>query len=186
MQSRLVHFFDMKGITFYYEDIKRSMERMTMEEVGIVFTTIMKSLESETIPTFEDERLDILADGFKNDMEKGLNKTKAKRENGLKGGAPVGNQNAKRINPNPKCVGTINLDSAPVIKQIEKEEVNENNLQLFLGYLQDKKPQKNQALSLLLMANPSISGYCETNKINKATQEKAWDIYVNSDSKLQS
>lgn len=161
----------MKGITFYYEDIKRSMERMTMEEIGIVFTTIMKSLESETIPTFDDERLDILADGFKNDMEKGLNKTKARRENGSKGGAPVGNQNAKRIKPNEDFEAHVDL------KPKTDGEIDENHLQLLLGLLQERNPQRNQTINGLFNSNPSISGFCETNRINKATQEKAWAIY---------
>lgn len=153
----------MKGITFFYNDIKRGMERMTDEELGLVFRTFMKNIDNEIIPIFDDERLDILADGFKQDMEKGIKNAVARRENGSKGGAPRGNQNAAKVKPN------ANFD----------EEVDNEKKEMFMSFLEQKNPPKNQSLTSLFNHNPSISGFCDTNIINQATREKAWYEYVN-------
>ena len=98
------------------------------------------------------------------------------RNNGSKGGRPKKDKE--------QCVSEHAVQSEPNNKQIkpntnfDKGEVDENNLQLFLGLLNERHPQKNQTLSLLLNANSSISGFCDTNRINQATREKAWEIYT--------
>ena len=114
----------------------------------------------------------MMFDGFKKCLEKGLARVKIKRENGSKGGAPLGNQNAKK---NKEEVESKQIKPNT---NFDKGEVDENNLQLFLGLLNERHPQKNQTLSLLLNANSSISGFCDTNRINQATREKAWEIYT--------
>lgn len=161
----------MKGITFFYNDIKRGMERMTDEELGFVFRTFMKNIDNEIIPIFDDERIDILADGFKQDMEKGIKNAVARRENGSKGGAPIGNRNAAKIKPN------TNFDKN--VTDYKEEEVDNEKKEMFLSLLIEKNPPTNQSLTSLFNHNPSISGFCDTNIINQATREMAWNEYIN-------
>ena len=161
----------MDGLTIYYSDIKRGMDELTNEELGLVRRTIFECMQTGEIPTFEDRVVDIASIGFKNCLEKGFNRSKTNSRNGSKGGAPLGNQNARK--------NKEESDTRP-LKPNTNFDVNENDLQLFLGYLEERKPQKNQTLNLLLNSNSSISGFCETNRISRATQEKAWDIYVNN------
>lgn len=76
---------------------------MTDEQLGQIMRNIFEGAETETIPTFDDMVMDLLADPFKNCLQKGINKVNAKRINGAKGGAPEGNQNARKdktITPN--------------------------------------------------------------------------------------
>ena len=171
----------MKGITFYKEDIKRSMARMTDEELGFVFRTFMENIDDEIIPTFEDERLDMLTDGFKMDMEKGIKNAVARRENGSKGGAPRGNQNAAKIKPNTNFDRVVKNYACDLDENVvaNKEEVDNDKKEMFLGFLREKKPQTNQDLTCLLQHNASISGFGDTNRINYATQEQAWEEYKN-------
>lgn len=155
------------------------MDRMTNEELGFVLRTFINSLESEIIPTFDDDILDMKADGFKVCMEKGLDCVKRKKEG-------VNNRWSKEKEKTPKLVGEIEPDTKPVImnqtvKPKESQEVDENKLQLFLGVLQERKPQKNQTLRTLLNMNSSISGFCDSNKINYVTREKAWELYNNEE-----
>ena len=88
----------MKGVTIYYDDIKRGMEKMTNEELGYVCRKVFEAMESNTIPTFENELLDSNAIGFKNCLEKGIKVSKARSKAGKTGGAPEGNQNARKYN----------------------------------------------------------------------------------------
>lgn len=162
----------MQGITLYLNDLEQARKWATDEELGHFLRIALDAAETETIPTFDNKNDDMMFDGFKKCLEKGIARVKIKRENGSKGGAPLGNQNAKK---NKEEVESKQIKPNT---NFDKGEVDENNLQLFLGLLNERHPQKNQTLSLLLNANSSISGFCDTNRINQATREKAWEIYV--------
>ena len=162
----------MQGITLYLNDLEQARKWATDEELGRFLRIALDAAETETIPTFDNKNDDMMFDGFKKCLEKGLARVKIKRENGSKGGAPLGNQNAKK---NKEEVESKQIKPNT---NFDKGEVDENNLQLFLGLLNERHPQKNQTLSLLLNANSSISGFCDTNRINQATREKAWEIYT--------
>lgn len=159
----------MQGITLYLNDLEQARKWATDEELGRFLRIALDAAETETIPTFDNKNDDMMFDGFKKCLEKGIARVKIKRENGSKGGAPVGNQNARKIKPNENF--EVN------VRPITNGKIDENNLQLFLGLLSERKPQKNQSLKTLLDLNSSISGFCETNRINQATREKAWEIY---------
>lgn len=161
----------MQGITLYLNDLEQARKWATDEELGRFLRIALDAAETETIPTFDNKNDDMMFDGFKKCLEKGIARVKIKRENGSKGGAPLGNQNAKK---NKEEVESKQIKPNT---NFDKGEVDENNLQLFLGLLNERHPQKNQTLSLLLNANSSISGFCDTNRINQATREKAWEIY---------
>jgi hypothetical protein len=161
----------MQGITLYLNDLEQARKWATDEELGRFLRIALDAAETETIPTFDNKNDDMMFDGFKKCLEKGIARVKIKRENGSKGGAPLGNQNAKK---NKEEVESKQIKPNT---NFDKGEVDENNLQLFLGLLSERKPQKNQSLKTLLDLNSSISGFCETNRINQATREKAWEMY---------
>ena len=156
----------MKGITIYLDLVKQTAKRLSDEELGRFFRATLEAAETETIPTFEDEKDDILFDGFRTCLEQGLKCVNGKRTGGK-------NSSDKRNKKSEDVTTQIKPNT-----NFDKGEVDENNLQLFLGLLNERKPQKNQTLSLLLNANSSISGFCDTNRINQATREKAWEIYT--------
>lgn len=92
------------------------------------------------------------------------------------------NNNKKEIKPNSNFETTEKETETTPKLEIEEtetfEEIDEEKGQLFLNLLQEKQPQKNQSLYMLIIMNPSIRNFCDTNEINKATQEKAWDKYI--------
>ena len=92
-------------------------------------------------------------------IEPTFSKSKTNAKNGKNGGAPIGNKNAA--------------------KNKDTEEVDDEKKEMFLGFLREKMPQTNQDLSCLIQHNSSISGFCDTNRINYATQEQAWEEYKN-------
>lgn len=163
----------MQGVTLYVDIMKPLLKRLgnDYETFGRLVSICLESAENDIIPEqLNNERDDMLFDAFRVCLNKGFEKVNTNRNNGSKGGRPKKDKedtvttetNKQQIKPN------TNFD---------KGEVDENNLQLFLGFLQDRKPQKNQTLNLLLNSNSSISGFCWENKINRSTQEKAWEIY---------
>lgn len=169
----------MNGITIYLDLVRQAKNRLTDEQLGRMFRATLEAAETETMPTFEDPYDDILFDGFRTCLQKGFDCVEKKRKG-------VNNRWSREKAQNPKLVGEIEPDTKPVImnqtvKPKESQEVDENKLQLFLGVLQERKPQKNQTLRTLLNMNSSISGFCDSNKINYVTREKAWELYNNEE-----
>ena len=169
----------MQGVTLYVDVMKPLLKRLgnDYETLGRLVSICLESTENNTIPEKLDDQIDdMLFDAFRVCLNKGFEKVNTNRNNGSKGGRPKKDKE--------QCVSEHAVQSEPNNKQIkpntnfDKGEVDENNLQLFLGLLNERHPQKNQTLSLLLNANSSISGFCDTNRINQATREKAWEIYT--------
>lgn len=170
----------MQGLTLFLNDLEQARKWATDEELGRFLRIALDAAETETIPTFDNKDDDMMFNGFKKCLEKGIERVNTKRKNGAKGGAPVGNQNAKKIKPNVDFDTTVSCYTPTHNIEKRSMDVDNNNLQLLLGKLEEVGPQKNQTMNLLVMNNKTIRNCVEINKINKATQEEAWKIYINN------
>lgn len=172
----------MQGITLYLNDLEQARKWATDEELGRLLRIALDAAETETIPTFDNKDEDMLFDGFKKCLEKGIARVKTKRENGAKGGAPIGNQNAKKIKPNEGFDTTVSCYTPTQIveKRSTDNEVDNNNLQLLLATLEEIKPQTNQTFKMVKWNNKAISNFVDKNRINEATQELAWKLYTSN------
>lgn len=169
----------MQGFTIYLNEFN-NLQYATKEQIGNMFLMAMDACENEIIPSFDNPMDAMLFDGFKRCLEKGF----VRKKNGKNGGAPIGNQNAKKIKPNEGFDTTVSCYTPTQIveKRSIDNEVDNNNLQLLLATLEETKPQTNQTINLLYWNNSKVRNCIDGNKINKATQEMAWNIYTSNSS----
>lgn len=143
----------MKGITIYLDLVKQTAKRLSDEELGRFFRATLEAAETETIPTFEDEKDDILFDGFRTCLEQGLKCVNGKRTGGK-------NSSDKRNRKN----GTISQE----IEICDDGEIDENKRQLLLGFLSGRRIMKTSVEKTLEM-NEALKKYVTENKINIST-----------------
>lgn len=117
----------MQGCTFYVNEFN-NLQYATKEQIGNMFLMAMEACETEKLPTFDNPMDAMLFDGFKRCLEKGF----TRKKNGKNGGAPQGNQNARKIKPNTdfdenavSCYTptTIEKRSLPTSKLLHEEEI---------------------------------------------------------------
>jgi len=89
-------------------------------------------------------------------------------------------QNAKNYNEKKAKEAEENNSTQIVEKRSMNNEVDDNNLQLLLGLLEQMKPQTNQTFKMVKWNNKAISNFVDENRINEATQELAWRIYTSN------
>ena len=91
---------DKSGMLLFFDDLQ-SFSDLTDQEYGQLIRAAMKYELSGTLPTFSDRALKIAFNQIKirNDLNRAKYEaiSKARSEAGRKGGAPKGNQNARKF-----------------------------------------------------------------------------------------
>ena len=95
----------MKGLTIWYNEIERFYPKMSDELLGKVMRKLFDAMPTDEAPVIDgdDEMMYLFSTPFLKCFDKGLECMK----NGKKGGAPVGNQNARKIKPNEDFDTTV-------------------------------------------------------------------------------
>lgn len=151
------------GLIFYisqYEAIKS----LTNEQLGRLYRAIFeKQLGNEVV--LEDD-IKIAFNFINNQMvvdnKKYLKKVETLRNNGLKGGAPIGNQNAKKDKNNQNN----QIEKKTTLNEKEKENVN----------VKDNKKENIKRKSFLKPSLDEIKNYC-LERNNGVEAEKFYDFY---------
>lgn len=149
----------MKGLTLYLNDLEIARKWATDEQLGRFLRIALESAENEIIPTFDNMQEDMLFDGFKKCLEKGITAVNAKRGNGAKGGAPKGNQNARKIiqkeEIKPQCANSEQQKQ----KRIEEDDYIKGQIERNLGGLTFDSVRKD------LIKECVKSGYTESEAV---------------------
>ena len=124
-----------KGFVVYHS-YRECFEDLSDEEVGILFKAMLSYSETGEMPEMP-KTLKIAFRFIKQQMdankEKYIEKCNKRSEAGAKGGAPKGNQNAKKNNQKQAKQAKVNLvelKQAKQAKQADKEEDKKENINL--------------------------------------------------------
>lgn len=115
-----------------YHNYRETLEDLTDEQVGTLFRAIFDYEIERKEPNFDGE-LKIAFKFIKKDLDVNLEKyeniCKRNRQNGQNGGAPVGNQNARKQPKQPKQADNDNeYDNEDDIEERKKESIEEYNI----------------------------------------------------------
>lgn len=88
----------MKGITFYLKELETALKFASDEELGRYLRITLEAAKNETIPTMENERDEILFDGFKRCLERSLKSVEGKRAGGKKNSKRNKDAETQKIN----------------------------------------------------------------------------------------
>lgn len=121
-----------KGFVVYHS-YRECFEDLSDEEVGILFKAMLSYSETGEIPEMP-KPLKVAFRFIKQQMdankEKYIEKCNKRSEAGAKGGAPMGNQNAKKNNQKQAKQAKVDLVELKQAKQADKEEDKKENINL--------------------------------------------------------
>ena len=127
-----------KKATIFYGDWLKGLRKMPREKAGVVLLELLEYGTTGKPPELDDLAQEVVfelcAGDIDRDNEKFIAKCEQNRENGKKGGAPKGNQNARKDKEenNPKQPKTTErLKKQP--KQPEKEKEKEKEKDLYIA-----------------------------------------------------
>jgi len=139
-----------------YRDWVESIRKFSVEERGAVYDAIVDYALDGKLPTVSELKMAVhfLIPAIDRNNSNWSKSREIKRINGLKGGAPVGNQNARK---QPKQPVNVNDNNNNLKKIIKKESIIFTNFQLWISenasYCSDpecfKQLSENELLKLL-------------------------------------
>lgn len=163
----------MQGFTIYLNEFN-NLQYATKEQIGNMFLMAMDACENEIIPSFDNPMDAMLFDGFKRCLEKGF----VRKKNGKNGGAPIGNQNAKKIKPNEgfdttvscytptqivetRSMDTLNQSKVDSIIEEEKDTIS----QIIYEHNTFNEGKANELLHKMFIKHGYSKDCADTNKI---------------------
>lgn len=165
-----------KGNFLLKTDLDKKTEDLTNEEIGKLIRKIFKYVKGEALPILS-EKLEMIFKFIKVDIDENEKKyeeiCKKRKESGSKGGAPKGNQNARKQPKQPKTTKTSKTTKNNMT--YHNHTHNQEIMNDYLSSNEDKKESKPKK-KFIKPTLKEVEAYCFERK-NKVDPQKFVDYY---------